>query len=352
MAPDKALSRNQLISAFFIALLLFIVYHIILILSPFLVPIFWAIIIAFGFYPLYKKIRGRLGGAEAAAAFLTTLLIFLLFVPVVAVVIVNIAEEGIKFYHWLSEFIREGHLQEFLNELRSFPIVSKLENYLSKGNSESWLSGQASAAAEFAGRQTGVLTKNILLFAIRSVLTFFFVFFFLKDGGKIYRFLYEITPLEEENKKEIFHRLYDTFTAVLRGQLVTAFVQALLAGAAFWLLGLPIPVFFAAVTFLTAMIPIFGAAAVWFPFVVYLLIIQSYSKALVLFLVGMLGISLVDNFLKPLLIGEKAKLPYFLLFLGILGGLQIYGVMGIFLAPAVLSVFFVLIKIYREKFLV
>ncbi|MBI2095745.1 MAG: AI-2E family transporter, partial [Candidatus Omnitrophica bacterium] len=74
------------------------------------------------------------------------------------------------------------------------------------------------------------------------------------------------------------------------------------------------------------------------------------TTTLILFLIGTLGISLLDNFLKPMLIGEKTKLPYFLLFLGILGGLQIYGVMGIFLAPAALSIFFVLIKIYREKF--
>lgn len=350
MSADKTISRNQLVSAFFIALLLFIVYHIVLILSPFFVPIFWAVVLAFGFYPLYNKIRNRLGGADAAAALLTTLLVFLLFVPLVAVVVFNIAEEAVRFYYRLSEFIREGHLQEWWDGIKSFPVIGQLESYLSKGRPEGWLSSQATALAEFTGRQTGALTKNIALFAMRSVLSFFLMFFFLKDGEKIYRFFYEITPLEEENKKEIFRRLNDTFTAVLRGQILTALAQALLSGVVFWLLGLPVPVFFAAVTFMTAMIPIFGAAAVWLPFVVFLLMTQAYTKALILFLIGTLGISLLDNFLKPMLIGEKTKLPYFLLFLGILGGLQIYGVMGIFLAPAALSIFFVLIKIYREKF--
>ena len=143
----------------------------------------------------------------------------------------------------------------------------------------------------------------------------------------------------------------ETFSAVLRGQLVTGIAQAVLLGLVFWLLGLPLPVFFAALTFLTALIPIFGAAAVWLPFVIYLVIFKLYVKALALLFLGTFLISAVDNFLKPLLIGEKAKLPYFLLFLGILGGIQVYGIMGIFLAPAVLSLFFVLIRIYRQKFI-
>ena len=85
--------------------------------------------------------------------------------------------------------------------------------------------------------------------------------------------------------------------------------------------------------------------------VAYLAMNGHNVKAVILFVCGAFGISLVDNFLKPVLIGEKTKLPYLLLFLGILGGLQVYGLMGMFLAPTVLSLFFVLIKIYHAKFL-
>ena len=93
-----------------------------------------------------------------------------------------------------------------------------------------------------------------------------------------------------------------------------------------------------------------GAASVWFPIAVYLLIMQFYTKAIILFVVGFFGISLLDNIMKPAIIGEKTKLPYFLLFFGIMGGMKFYGLMGIFLAPVVLSIFFALIKIYREKY--
>ena len=89
----------------------------------------------------------------------------------------------------------------------------------------------------------------------------------------------------------------------------------------------------------------------WVSFVIYLVIIQSYIKAVILFLLGTFLISLIDNFLKPALIGKRTKLPYFLMFLGILGGLKLYGLSGIFLAPILLSLFFALIQIYREEYL-
>ena len=118
----------------------------------------------------------------------------------------------------------------------------------------------------------------------------------------------------------------------------------------FTVLGVPVPLFFTFLIFLTTLIPILGAASVWFPIAVYLLIMQLYGKAIILFVVGFFGISLIDNIMKPAIIGKRTKLPYFLLFFGIMGGMKLYGLMGIFLAPVVLSLFFALIKIYREKY--
>jgi predicted PurR-regulated permease PerM len=177
------------------------------------------------------------------------------------------------------------------------------------------------------------------------------VFFFLKDGTKIIRFIYNATPLAESTKSELFKNLTETFDAALRGQVITSTAQSVLAGLTFWILGLPLPIFFALITFIATMFPFFGAALVWFPFVIYLFLKGHLIKAVILMVLGTLAISLVDNFLKPLIIGQGAKLPYLLLFFGILGGLEIYGLIGVFVAPIVLSIFFVLIKMAREEFL-
>ena len=178
----------------------------------------------------------------------------------------------------------------------------------------------------------------------------FLTFIFFKHGEKIYNFIYEIAPFEKETKKALFKQINETFVAVIRGQLLTSVTQAAVAGILFTALGVPIPLFFTFLIFLTSLIPILGAASVWLPIVIYLALTHLYTKAIILFVVGCFGISLLDNIMKPAIIGEKTKLPYFLLFFGIMGGMKFYGLMGIFRAPVVLSIFFALIKIYREKY--
>ena len=97
--------------------------------------------------------------------------------------------------------------------------------------------------------------------------------------------------------------------------------------------------------------PFLGAASVWVPLTIFLFLNHLYIQAAVLLALGLILISLLDNIIKPAIIGERTKLPYFLLFFGIMGGMKLYGLMGIFLAPVILSIFFAFIKIYREKYI-
>jgi predicted PurR-regulated permease PerM len=349
------MDRRQLISIFFIVLLVYSLGNVIYILSPFTVPIFWAAMLAFGFYPLYERCVRITGQRRMLAAGLTTALIFLTFVPALIVIFIMGVREAMRFYEWLTLMFQNGEAELALSRLWELPFVQKVmgnrfswENV--KGHWQEWVLSSVGNVGGFLLSHATLLTKNVAQGLLNFGLTFFLVFFFLWDGADIYRFVYEITPLDEDNKREIFGQLSDTFSATLRGQLVTALAQATMAGVIFLLLGLPLPIFFAALTFFAAMIPVFGAATVWGPFAVYFLLTHDYGRAGLLLVLGVVGISGIDNVLKPLLIGQKTRLPYSLLFLGILGGLQVYGFMGIFLAPALLSLFFVLIKIYRQKF--
>lgn len=350
------MTRDQFISLFFIALLLFVVYEIFLILSPFFRAIFWSTILAFGFYPLYGKLKLRLKTHETVAALVMTVLIFLLVVPPVVFLLLNLTGQAIELYQSASEYVREGELERLIDQIRSIGFIQKLEVQIFqweplKQDVTDWLLKTTRAIGQFAAGQAATLTKNILLVTLNTMLMSILLFVFLKDGEKIYDFLYQIAPLEPRTKKSVFAQINDTFSAVIRGQLLTSLTQAVVAGIIFWVLGIPIPIFFASVTFLAALIPVVGASAVWLPLVIYLVMQAHYVKATVLFLFGALVISLIDNIMKPALIGEKTKLPYFLLFFGILGGIKLYGLMGIFIAPVILSLFFALTKIYQEKYL-
>ena len=348
------MKREQFISLFFIVFLIFIIYQIFLILSPFFNAIFWSAILAFSFYPIYVRLRRRLDPHETAAALLMTSAIFLIVIPPVALLIINLTAQAIDLYQAASDYIHYGGLEKLVERIRALGLIQNIEARLVeweplKENAAAWILNTSRAVGNFAAAQAGTVTKNLVFLFLNVTLMFFLIFAFLKDGEKIYNFIYQLAPLAEENKKPIFERIHETFSAVIRGQLLTGFTQAIIAGIVFWLLGLSLPVLFATLTFMTALIPVVGAAAVWFPLVIYLVTLNQMGKAAILFLSGTFVISLIDNIMKPALIGEKTKLPYVLLFFGILGGIKLYGLTGIFIAPAVLSVFFALAKIYKER---
>ena len=350
------MNRRQLISVFFIALLLYILFNILAILAPFAGPIFWGLIIAFTFYPLYDTLLKAAKQNANLAAGAVTALVLLALTPLMVVIFLLAVRETANLYDWLTAFIQNGEAERLYEKVRTLALFKRIESLrLSPWESldtqvNQWLLSSAGALGNFVLKHLTVITKNMVQAILNFFLTFFLVFFFFRDGNKIYRFIYEITPLDDDNKSEIFSQLSETFSATLRGQLFTSLVQGAVLGVVFWIMGLPMPVFFAAFAFLASMIPVVGVASVWVPFVIFLFTTQQYARAAVLLVLGTLVISGIDNVMKPLVIGQKTKLPYSLLFLGILGGIQVYGFVGVFLAPAVLTLFFVLIKIYRNKF--
>ncbi|MFA6600862.1 MAG: AI-2E family transporter [Candidatus Omnitrophota bacterium] len=349
------MTKEQFVSVSLIALLLFIIHQIFQIFAPFMHALFWSAILAFAFFPLYVAIRKLLGRHDTLAALVGTLLIYLIVLPPLVILIVNITTQAIELYQLASQYVRDGNPEKLIEQFRALSFVQKIEMHLGewdllKTNLNQWLLTSAKTVANVAASKVGVLTKNSFLVILNLLLMMVLTFVFLKDGEKMYNFIYQIAPMEEKNKESVFRQICDTFSAVIRGQVLTALTQGLLTGLTFWALRLPLPIFFGMVTSLTAMIPVLGASIIWGAFVIYLVIIKVYTKAIILFVLGFFVISMIDNIMKPAIIGEKTKLPYFLLFFGILGGLKLYGVMGLFVAPVVLSLFFALVKIYRQKF--
>ena len=349
------MNRKHLISLFFIVLLLYILFNVIYILSPFLNPIFWASMITFAFYPFYQQVLKRIANTTLSSL-VVTLVVFLAAAPLAILCILVAIKEVVHFYEWLSQFIQSGGAERFLQGLREISLIKRLEEMkliqwdTLKTQLEDIAINSAGSIGNFVLKNATILTKNVITGLFNFLLTFFLIFFLLRDGDKVVRFIREITPLDEETKDEIFHQLSETFSATLRGQILTSLAQAAVLGLVFWILRLPLPGLFAGIAFLASMIPLVGVSSVWVPFCIYLFIGQEYVRATALLALGALVISGIDNVLKPLVIGQKTKLPYSLLFIGILGGIQVYGVMGVFLAPAMLTLFFVLIRIFQRKF--
>ena len=145
-------------------------------------------------------------------------------------------------------------------------------------------------------------------------------------------------------------RVYQTVTAVIRGALLTAGAQGALAMIGYLVAGVPLAVFFGVVTGIAAMIPVVGAGLIWAPIGIFVFI-QSPGWGIFIFVWGFFVVSLVDNLLKPILIGSRARMPILLIFCGIIGGVNVYGVTGVIIGPILIAVLLAFITIYRETYL-
>ena len=350
------MKREQFISFFFIAVLGFIIYEVFCIFAPFFTAIFWAAILTYAFYPVYTRLKMKFPKRNNSIALLMTIAVFLVVVPPLILVLINMTTQIIEFSQWGYGYIRGGNLEKLIAQVRGLPWFQNVQTHVFASQTvrdslSSWLLTATRTVGNLAASEAGTFTKNIFFVLLNVFFMSFLTFIFFKHGERIYNFTYEIAPFEKETKKALFKQIHETFIAVIRGQLLTSVTQAAVAGIFFASLGVPLPLFFTFLIFLTSLIPVLGAASVWLPIVVYLFLMHLYTKAIILFVAGCFGISLIDNFMKPAIIGERTKLPYFLLFFGIMGGMKLFGLMGIFLAPVVLSLFFALIEIYREKYI-
>lgn len=346
------MNREQVFAAFLFTLLLFLLYQFYLIIGPFLAPLAWAGLLALMFYPAQSALTSVLRGREGIAAFLlTTAVIGVVMVPTV-IVITLLAGESVDLYKHTSELLERGELPRILQELRLWvpeSIRNLAEPYLAKLDVNSIALNAANGSSQFIATQVATAAKNVATFVANFFLTTFTLFFFFRDGHRMIRGIRNMLPMEPKLKDLLLTRLSETLTAVVQGTLVTAAAQGLLAGLGYWALGVPFAVFLGCLTALLALLP-FGTPIAWGSVAAYLAITGEWGRFILMVIWGMAGIGTIDNVLRPWIIGGKTAIPTILLFFGILGGLQVYGLLGIFLAPTIIAILIALIRVYKERY--
>ena len=348
-------TRKQVVTISFFTFLLFVLYQLIRTFSIFFEALFWALVLTFTFYPVHKLfLRIGRGRKNLAAALSTVAMFFIVFVPGF-IIVKTLVREGIDLFRQATVFITRGNFQEMFQNLQQFAWFQQLQGHVEgsdflKQQLSSLLLRMTQYLGNFTAGQVADITKNIFVVLLNVLLTIGLLFFFFRNGEGMYRFVYDLTPMEERDRKRLFEKIHNTFAGVIRGQILTSLIQGMIAGSIFFFLGFPTSAFLGLMTFFTSMIPVLGASAVWVIVMIYLFLIHQTQKAIILFFLGAFIISLSDNILKPIFISEKTKIPVFLLFLGIFGGLKAYGLPGIFLGPLLITVLFVLIDIYRERY--
>jgi predicted PurR-regulated permease PerM len=209
----------------------------------------------------------------------------------------------------------------------------------------------ATAAGAFPAALTRMLDRTIansFNLLIKGFIMLFALFYFLRDGAVWLGRLRDAVPLSPRVWDLVLARFRDTLRAVVHGMLLSAAILALLLAAGYRLTGVPVPAFLGMLSFFAAPIPFVGVLIVWVPACVYLLLFGSPERCLALTGYGIVVIFLVDNILRPAIIGSIAKLPVFFMLIAILGGLIAYGPLGLFLGPVLLAIALAVGGVYRE----
>jgi len=347
------MKREYLFTALFFTLVAIIFYLAFLVFRPYLASIFWGIILTMVFFPIYKKLSRKIKN-NAVSSILMCILIFIIIIGPCIYIGVVLVDETVSAYHNIEKHIRSGEYQSLMNLTEHHIFISlrqRIEQYvdLSELNIPSLILNTLNKIQSFMLSRIGSSIQRFSQFIIDFIFVFLTMYYLFKDGENTVKRFKGIIPLGKEQTDSILNQLKEVLQATMYGGLIVALLQGFMGGLAFLILGISSPVFWGALMALLSFFPLMGAWLVFLPAVVILLI-QGYTvKAIILLIWGFGVVSMVDNFLRPYLVSGRTQIHPLILFFSIIGGLQIFGFLGIIVGPMLASTFVVLLNILQNK---
>lgn len=309
------------------------------ILRPFLTAILFGIFLAFIFTPIYRRINKRIKSKNWSAAIVCLILAIIILVPLWFLTPILIKQS-------INIFLASQQT-DFITPLKKIlPSIFSSEQFSSEVAST--ISAFISKAANWA---TNLLSKIILNFptlALEFVVAIFTFFFVLRDGDQLVSYLQSILPFQKEIEKKLFKSSKDITISILYGQIVVGIVEGLIAGAAFFIFGIKNALFLTLLAILAGIFPIIGTAIVWIPVAIFTLVSGNTFATLGVVFFGVFS-SLAENSVKPIFVSRRTKVHSAIVLIGMVGGLFMFGILGIILGPLVLSYLLIILEIYRDK---
>lgn len=338
-------------AGFFLGLLVLVSLAFLWLIRDFLLPVFWAAVLAIIFRPLYTRYVEMLRGHDGWAAGLgvvTICLAVLLPIFLVGLAVVNEAQN-------LYAQVSTGGLQveqSMAYVEQQLPAVQRfLERFgVDPEEIQGSITGAVASVSQGLAARALSYGQNALSFTIQFFLMLYLLFFFLRDGDRLVERLIRVLPLGDQRERRLLNRFAQVSRATLKGTLIVAIVQGALGGITFALLGIQGAVFWGVVMTLLSLLPAIGTALVWVPAAIILFFTGHPIKALILVGVGTFVIGLVDNLLRPILVGRDAGMPDYLVLLATIGGLTIFGLSGFIIGPVLAALFLTTWNIFAEDF--
>jgi len=312
------------------------------ILWPFAGAILWGVIIAVMFAPVQRRLTRATGARRTPAALATVAIVVVMVILPLTLVGGLLVEEAAGLYARIrsGEWDIGRYFQTVVAALPA-PVVRLLQSF-GVGDLEgvqTRLSAALTEGSQFLAAQAVSLGQSTFDFIVKAFVMLYLLFFLVRDGDAIARRVGAAIPLRPEHQRALVEKFTAVIRATIKGTIVVALVQGALGGLIFWLLGIRAALLWAVVMTFLSLLPAVGAALVWFPVAAYLLATGAVWRGMVLIAYGVLVIGLVDNVLRPVLVGKDTRMPDYVVLIATLGGLAVFGANGFVLGPLVAAMF-------------
>jgi predicted PurR-regulated permease PerM len=321
-----------------------LVYLAYLVFAPFLAPLAWAAVIVVVSHPAYEWMARRWGATKAAIA-ATVGVTLILIVPTLFVMIAFV-QQGVSAAQSIQLKLSSGHWM-WLNRLWS-AIQTRFPNFTLEDLNTS-LRRYGEQSATFVAARLGTILKNTATLLFHLGVTILAAFYFFRDGDSMVERLREVLPFEESHRNRMLEQARALIFASVTSSLVAAALHGLLGGTAFALTGIKAPIFWGVMMGFFSFVPVVGSGLIWIPMAVSLVAGGRWGRGIVLLILCSLIAGLVDNLVRPLFISGRAAMSGLVIFISVLGGITVFGLLGIVLGPIVVVMATSLLDLYAPR---
>lgn len=311
-------------------------------LIPYYSAVLWGVILGVIFYPVQQWLLRVLNGRRNVAALLSVLMCICLVIIPTLLIFGSLVQEGNSLYQRLST--REFDLNSYITSILG-ALPDSLEEWMVRfelGSFAEWRSRISSAILQgsqiFAGRLVS-LGQNTLQFFISFGIMIYLLFFLFRDGAELGAKIRQTIPLSEEYTGQILEKFTAVIRATVKGNIIIALIQGTLGGLTFWFLGIEAALLWGVMMTIFSLLPVVGASLVWGPAAIWFMVNGIWIKAAVLIFVGVFVIGLIDNFLRPPLVGKGTRMPDFVVLISTIGGISLVGINGFVVGPMIAAMF-------------
>jgi predicted PurR-regulated permease PerM len=304
--------------------------------------VLWASVMAIVFAPLHRKLLRSIGPRRNLVALATVLIIVVIVILPLMVIGASLLQEASSLY----EKIKSGDLnlvRLFRQVLDGLPEwasnIMRRFGLTSLGAAQETLTASIFKSSQFLAGQAVNIGQSTFDFIVNLCVMLYLLFFLLRDGDALSERIKGVIPLSAEQKNALFRKFTIVIRASVKGDMLVALLQGVLGGLIFWFLGITTPLLWAVLMAFLSLLPVVGAGLVWFPVAIYFLATGAVWQGVVLIAYGALVIGLVDNVLRPILVGRDTKMPEYVVLISTLGGIAMFGFNGLVIGPVIAAMF-------------